>query len=161
MKARLQKEAREAPSVQELHVSLQTPSAMKRVEPACACSISWVRALGRGKPTQNMLQQDWTLRVFLRKVQLAAFRAALWGSGTLQLCWALPQGRNSGMVTLSLTLSSDSWPSAWATLVSLQSICWSFPIMLPCTWFIGTRVNTCYFYRIDWLQAHRFHQGFL
>lgn len=126
-----------------------------------ACSISWARALGRGKPTQTLLQQDWTLRVFLRKIQLAAVKAALWGSGTHQLCWALPQGRNSGMVMLSLTLSSDSWPSAWATLVSLQSICWSFPIMLPCVCFTGMRANTCYFCRTRCLQAHRLHQGFL
>lgn len=159
MNARLPEGGREAPSGQELHVSLQIPRVMKCVEPAW-CLLHFLRAMGRGKPTQTVLQQDWALWVFLRKVQLAAVKAALWGSGTRQLCWALPQGRNSGMVMLSLTLSSDSWPSAWATLVSLQSICWSFPIMLPCASFIGIRANACYFCRIDWLQAHRFHQGF-
>lgn len=43
-----------------------------------ACSISWARAMGRGKPMQTVLQQDWTFRGFLRKVQPAQIKAALW-----------------------------------------------------------------------------------
>lgn len=53
MNARLRKGAREAPSAQELHVSLQTPSAMQRVEPAWCLLLFLSKGHGEREANTN------------------------------------------------------------------------------------------------------------
>lgn len=160
MNARLQKGAREAPSAQELHVSLQTPSAMQRVEPAWCLLHFLSEGHGERGANTNWAPAGLDSRVFLGKVLLAAVKAVLWGSGTRQLCWALPQGRNSGMVMLSLT-QLRLLTQCLGHLGELAKHLLVLSNHVPMSMVHCMRANTCYFCRIDSLQAHKFHQGFL